>query len=201
MKSSKIAVVDKRTSKENHYTQYEWHSPEIQERALQLQKLMLKAKRQGLNTQELLIRDDITDLQELDQSIKAISDGRMQGFEIKPFAVVPVAATNAQFTVTGENWNWSLIPVRQVDSPIPHEAIKAMVWANSQGFNDFWVAFPTPMKVKLPGLAITNNFLTRLNKASTRIAGAVREMGSGIDPVLVVSTGKSGILLEICRWS
>ena len=201
MKSSKIAVVDKMPPKEDPYTQYAWYLPEIRESALQLHELMLKAKRQGLSTQELLLRDDLTNLQELDQSIKAISDGRLQGFEIKPFAVVLMAATNTQLTVTGENWNWTLVPARQVDSTIPHEAIKAMLWANSQGFDDFWVAFPIPMKVKLPGLAITNIFLTRLNKASTRLAGSVREMFSGIDPVLVVSSGKSGILLEICRWS
>jgi len=201
MKSdSKVTAVVTRPLLEVPVLQYNWLSTKRRDTALQLYQRWLQTKEHGLVKQGQLVHERLMQLYSRDYSEKVITEARDFGLNAKPFAVIPRVTEGRRLTVEGDKWQWDLMPVEQVDSAIPPQALRAMAWSNSLGLEQFWVAFPSIAKAKLPGATITRHLLTTTAKAAGRVPAVIRGSIGGLDPVLLVLVGRSGIMVELCRW-
>lgn len=198
--NSKVPAVVTRPLTEMPVLQYDWFSPKRRKAALRLYQKWLHTKEQGLVKQGQLVQERLMKLYSRDYSEKVVAEAKDFGLNAKPFAVIPRASEGRRLTVEGDKWQWDLVPVTQVGSVIPAQALKAIAWSNSLGLEQFWVAFPSVAKAHLPGVAITRQLVTSTAKAAGKTASLIRERMSGLDPVLVVLVGRSGIMVELCRW-
>ncbi|MBM3157234.1 MAG: hypothetical protein FJ004_08115 [Chloroflexi bacterium] len=205
--TNRIAVSERKQIGKTPVFQYDWISPQRRDAAIQLHELQLKVREQGLSKQDTLLEAELRDLYELDNADRMIVEAKDIGLNAKPFAVTPRATHGMGITVKGAEWNWDLRPIGRVESPIPPQALRAMAWATSKGFDRLWVASPEGIEAELPGLKVTQGLLSRAISAGRSAVTAAGETASAIresihipDPVLVAGFSGSGVLIELCRW-